>query len=202
MASASARSVLVTGSTDARALGYTVARLPASPPHDFGTVILSVGLRVFFTLFFESQLTLTLGKVQSLRQCDPLIQGRRQEAADEAATTLRAALPQGSLTKVHTLVLDVTSSEFIKSAATLLEASDGPLSGGPLDVLVNNAGVSTPPGRAGKGAQTMFLQTQDTTTLDILQVVRTNVGGVVYLTSTPLALASLLLCSNSSLTIL
>jgi NAD(P)-dependent dehydrogenase (short-subunit alcohol dehydrogenase family) len=81
--------------------------------------------------------------------------------------------------------LDVTSQESIDSAARLLAASDGPLSSsqGALDVLINNAGIGAPPGRAGKGTQSMFLQTDATTAQDMIDVFATNVAAVVGVTS-------------------
>lgn len=50
-----------------------------------------------------------------------------------------------------------------------------------LDVLINNAGVGSPPGRLAAGE--VFLPTQDTTAEDIMIVMQTNVAAVVELTS-------------------
>jgi NAD(P)-dependent dehydrogenase (short-subunit alcohol dehydrogenase family) len=87
--------------------------------------------------------------------------------------------------QVFYLAMDVTNRKSIESAVSALSASDGPLaySNGALDVLINNAGVGAPPGRAGKGAQNMFLQTELTTAEDMINVLSTNVAAVVQVTS-------------------
>ncbi len=66
----------------------------------------------------------------------------------------------------------------------------GPLLGGALDVVINNAGVGAPPGRGGKGTNTMFLQTELTTSADMIKVLTTNVAAPVAVTNALLPLLS------------
>lgn len=146
------RTALVTGSTDAQAIGFTAAFLLASK-HGF-RVILS---------------------------------GRRKDAVDTAVKELRAKL--GKEDGVLGLTMDVTDAASIASAVESLSSSPF-LVDGALDVLVNNAGVGAPPGRGGKGTTTMFLQTEQTTAKDMIDVFSTNVAAVVDVTNAFLPLLS------------
>lgn len=81
------------------------------------------------------------------------------------------------------LLLDVTNDASIEGAVSQLSASKGILesSGGALDVLINNAGISGPSSNAsGKG---MMIKTENTTADDMNQVLSTNVAAVVQVTS-------------------
>lgn len=148
------RTVLITGSTDPQAIGFTAARLLALE-HNF-RVILS---------------------------------GRRPQAVEEAVKTLQDELTStGSTAQVLGLTLDVDDQGSIDAAIARLSDSAGPLGGGALDVLINNAGVGAPPGRGGKGTNNMFLQTELTTCDDMTQVLRTNVAAPVAVTNALLPL--------------
>lgn len=145
------RTVLITGSTDPTAIGFTAALLLAQAPHCFN-VILS---------------------------------GRRTEAVESAVEELKKRLGSTvpSAGAVFGLTMDVTSKASIDSALETLSAVDGPLNGGSLDVLINNAGVGAPPGRGGRGTNNMFLQTELTTAQDMINVLTTNVAAVVEVTN-------------------
>lgn len=152
------KSALITGSTDPRGIGFTAAFLLASQ-HGFN-VILS---------------------------------GRRQDTLDAAVVTLGdklATTGRPSTGSVSSLLLDVTEKSSISSAVAQLSLKDGPLaaSGGVLDVLINNAGVGAPPGRGGKGSNNMFLQTELTTSADMVSVLTTNVAAVVEVTNSMIPL--------------
>lgn len=116
------------------------------------------------------------------------LQGRKQQAVESAAEALRSQLPSGSPTEIGCLVLDVTSSSSISSAAATLSDPYGPLGVhfGTLDVLVNNAGLGAPAGRVPPGE--IFLKTEVTTAQDITTIMATNVGAVVELTNALLPL--------------
>ncbi|KIS67608.1 uncharacterized protein UMAG_11113 [Mycosarcoma maydis] len=144
-----ARTVLVTGSTDPEALGFTAARLLALD-HNF-SVILS---------------------------------GRRSQAVDGAVKLLTEQVQARSCSaRIHGLVLDVDDQASIDSAVEHLSDPAGPLQGGGLDVLINNAGVGAPPGRGGKRTDNMFLQTELTTSADMIHVLTTNVAAPVAVTN-------------------
>lgn len=164
------KTALITGSTDPRAIGFTAGTLLANTGN-FGFVILSVSSPLPNAVPFP------------LHWWNIVEQGRRKEAAESAAAQLQSLLPHTSQTKIGYLVLNVTDSSSIKDAVKQLTSPDGPLGdyAGRLDVLVNNAGVGSPPGR--DTGQSMFLQTELTTSEDIINVMATNVGAVVELTS-------------------
>ncbi|CDR88296.1 related to NADP(+)-dependent dehydrogenase [Sporisorium scitamineum] len=145
------RTVLITGSTDPQAIGFTAAFLLASQYNS--SIILS---------------------------------GRRDDSVQEAVKALRAKLPPTA--SVSGVVLDVNDQESIESVVKKLSDSTGPLKGGPLDVLINNAGVGAPPGRAGKGSNNMFLQVELTTAQDMVDVLTTNVAAPVAVTNALLPL--------------
>lgn len=144
------RTVLITGSTDPQAIGFTAARLLALQ-HNFIVIV----------------------------------SGRRGQAVDEAVKKLSSELDPASPSsgKVRGLVLNVDDQTSIDSAVEQLSSPTGPLSGGALDVLINNAGVGAPPGRGGKGMNNMFLQTELTTAADMVNVLTTNVAAPVAVTN-------------------
>lgn len=78
----------------------------------------------------------------------------------------------------------------IDTAVEILSKPDGPLaaSNGALDVLINNAGVGAPLGRGGKGSDNMFLQTEMTTSEDMVNVFTANVASVVQVNNSLLPL--------------
>lgn len=151
-----ARTALITGSSDPHAIGFTAARLLAQQ-HSFN-VILS---------------------------------GRRAQAVQVAVVKLKEELASSSsTTRVYGLVLDVDDQSSIDAAVLQLLHPSGPLLGGALDVVINNAGVGAPPGRGGKGTNTMFLQTELTTSADMIKVLTTNVAAPVAVTNALLPLLS------------
>lgn len=115
-----------------------------------------------------------------------ILSGRRVESVQEAVGLLRSKLPASA--RVEGLVLDVSSASSIEAAVRTLSGVDGLLHGGPLDVLISNAGVGAPPGRGGKGSSTMFLQTELTTAEDMMSVLTTNVAAPVAVTNALLPL--------------
>ncbi|SJX60014.1 related to NADP(+)-dependent dehydrogenase [Sporisorium reilianum f. sp. reilianum] len=115
-----------------------------------------------------------------------ILSGRRDESVQQAVKALRAKLPPTA--SVHGIVLDVKDQGSIDSAVQELFDASGPLGGGPLDVLINNAGVGAPPGRAGKGSNNMFLQVELTTAQDMVDVLTTNVAAPVAVTNALLPL--------------
>lgn len=121
-----------------------------------------------------------------------ILSGRRREAVDDAVKQLKEDLKSSSLgslsNTVHGLVLNVDEQSSVTSAVKLLSDPFGPLAGGALDVLINNAGVGAPPGRGGKGTNNMFLQTELTTADDIVHVLTTNVAAPVAVTNALLPL--------------
>ncbi|GAC98244.1 NADP-dependent L-serine/L-allo-threonine dehydrogenase ydfG [Pseudozyma hubeiensis SY62] len=118
-----------------------------------------------------------------------VLSGRRGEAVDQAVKKLSSDLDSASSSaKVFGLVLNVDDKASIDSAVDQLSSATGPLSGGALDVLINNAGVGAPPGRGGKGTNNMFLQTELTTAEDMVSVLTTNVAAPVAVTNALLPL--------------
>jgi len=113
-----------------------------------------------------------------------IVSGRRGQAVDEAVKKLSSELePASSSGKVLGLVLNVDDQVSINSAVEQLSSPTGQLSGGALDVLINNAGVGAPPGRGGKETNNMFLQTELTTAADMVNVLTTNVAAPVAITN-------------------
>ncbi|TKY90020.1 hypothetical protein EX895_000018 [Sporisorium graminicola] len=115
-----------------------------------------------------------------------ILSGRREESVQEGIKALREKLPP--MASVQGVVLDVNDPASINTAIEQLSVASGPLQGGPLDVLINNAGVGAPPGRAGKGSDNMFLQVELTTAQDMVDVLTTNVAGPVAVTNALLPL--------------
>lgn len=117
-----------------------------------------------------------------------ILSGRRPQPVEDAVKRLKKELPPSSTHNVYGLVLDVDDQASIDSAVKHLSDPSGPLAGGALDVLINNAGVGAPTGRGGKGTNNMFLQTELTTSADMISVLTTNVAAPVAVTNALLPL--------------
>ncbi|KAK0554192.1 hypothetical protein OC846_002203 [Tilletia horrida] len=153
MSAAIRKTVLITGSSDPEAMGWNA-----------GLALAKQGYRVILS-----------GRKSDVLQASKaeLVQRLVAEGQSEAEVDVRS------------VVLDVADPASISEAVNQLGGSDELLLGpdGVLDVLVNNAGISAPPNRTGKGASTMFIQTPEATFEDVTTVMATNVAAVVELTT-------------------
>lgn len=168
-----ARTALITGSTDPKAIGFTAAFLLASQK---GFNVILAGRRADAAKAAADELTKKLADAASKSKVG-------MQLCLHSPVLLYAELMWRL--QVFPLTLDVTSEQSIQAAVAHLSSAEGPLaaSQGALDVLINNAGVGAPPGRGGKGTNNMFLQTELTTAEDMVTVLTTNVAAVVQVTS-------------------
>lgn len=128
------------------------------------------------TLHKTFEIIFRVTSLPSFTSCIPLLQGRNPEALSSAVAKLESLIGASSSVKVDGLLLDVSSASSISSAVSQLSAKYGRI-----DVLVNNAGVSTP--RSKKDKVEMFLKTEETEMDDMMEIFQTNVAGVVELTN-------------------
>jgi len=119
-----------------------------------------------------------------------ILSGRSLKAVEGCRDNLQTKLDKDKKNvQVAALRLDVSDANSIHQAFQWLRDRSGPLRGEPLDVLINNAGLGSPPNRSkgknqqGGGASGMFLETEETTIQDVLSVMTVNVAGVSELTS-------------------